>query len=461
MTALNLLWTDVRILVVDTGRLWWRLLPQLLGVYLLGWLGFQLSLKVATLAGNVSAWLALGIFAVGFLTQLTAIVVMLRLAGRELGIAELIPDDEREEEEREDSLTHLLAVTLLPFLGIYAAFGQVQQAASRLAVEQFSRNGIFGSDQTILGVLNHAATSHPVRLGLILVAIYVVRRGVDELHERTEVRALGLLVALLESFFLLVVIMGGIRVWQEVKLWLADRALAAWLGSVRDALARVLAVFQIDLPQLLLSVGHFLSTQAWPVFLDVVGQPIVWLAVAALVYGSRASSLAELWRTGVPLGRRLPGVGRIAGRTERVAARRYGPRPVGIQRVLSELRGALFGDLDDKYLPTFHSIRLVLRAGGIFLGALVLVYALQAIAKNYLEWLLDLLAGGHQIDFWIVAGPVVDLLPNLILEPVRICLLAVAFRRCLELFRARSEAAGAALRDQPAPAPPLLAGAGT
>ncbi|WP_344017333.1 hypothetical protein, partial [Microlunatus capsulatus] len=37
--------TDVRILVVDTGRVWWRLLPQVLGLYLLGWLGSQVALR--------------------------------------------------------------------------------------------------------------------------------------------------------------------------------------------------------------------------------------------------------------------------------------------------------------------------------------------------------------------------------------------------------------------------------
>ena len=37
-------WTDFRILVVDTGRVWWRLLPQILGLYLAGWLRSQLTL---------------------------------------------------------------------------------------------------------------------------------------------------------------------------------------------------------------------------------------------------------------------------------------------------------------------------------------------------------------------------------------------------------------------------------
>ena len=49
MNQLSGLWTDVRILVVDTGRVWWRLLPQVLGIYLLGWLGSELALKLAAI----------------------------------------------------------------------------------------------------------------------------------------------------------------------------------------------------------------------------------------------------------------------------------------------------------------------------------------------------------------------------------------------------------------------------
>jgi hypothetical protein len=66
MRPLTLLWTDIRILVVDTGRVWWRLLPQVLTLFLLGWLGSELALKLAAIAGDVSAWLALAIFSLGF-----------------------------------------------------------------------------------------------------------------------------------------------------------------------------------------------------------------------------------------------------------------------------------------------------------------------------------------------------------------------------------------------------------
>jgi hypothetical protein len=48
------LWTDLRILIVDTGRVWWRLVPLIIGVYLLGWLGSELTLRIAVIAGDLS-----------------------------------------------------------------------------------------------------------------------------------------------------------------------------------------------------------------------------------------------------------------------------------------------------------------------------------------------------------------------------------------------------------------------
>jgi hypothetical protein len=39
--------TDLLVLVGETVRAWWRLLPQISTVYLLGWLGSELSLRLA------------------------------------------------------------------------------------------------------------------------------------------------------------------------------------------------------------------------------------------------------------------------------------------------------------------------------------------------------------------------------------------------------------------------------
>jgi hypothetical protein len=432
--------TDLRVLVVDTGRVWWRLLPQVLGLYLLGWLGSQLALRLAVWAGDASAWLALVLFALNFVALLVALVLILRLVGRELGIRSLIPAEESATDGRDESISRLLAVTLLPFLGLYAAFGQVTEAADTLVTEQTVRYGVLGSTETVLGVLNDAATQHPVRLLLVVVGVYVLRRAVDALHERTGRQLLGVLVAFIESVFILLVILGGIRLLQQARLWLEDRAVWGWGTGARDAVADVLARFAVDLPALLAAVASFVGDEVWPVAWEVVSQPVIWLAVAALIYGSQVLSLAELWRKGQTYVERIPGAGSFARRRDKVAARRIGPPPQGLRRVAGEAREAFFGDLDDKYLPTFHSLRLILRAGLVFLGSFVLVYAVLDSLTNYAETALHQVLGGHTVDFWLVWGPWVDLLGVLPFEPLRLCLLAVAFRRCLELFQQRTAA---------------------
>ena len=89
-----MLLTELRILIVDTGRVWWRQLPMIMGVYLLGWLGTELTVRVAVIAGDISPWLALVLFAFSFVWTLVAAIVILTLAGRELGIRQLLPEGE-------------------------------------------------------------------------------------------------------------------------------------------------------------------------------------------------------------------------------------------------------------------------------------------------------------------------------------------------------------------------------
>lgn len=436
MHPLTALWTDLRVLVVDTGKVWWRLLPRLMAVYLLGWLAFQVALKVAAFADGLSPWVTLVIFAAGFLTQLIAVVVMLRMAGRELGIGAMIPDGESAGDDRDSSVTHLLAVTLLPFLGLYAAFGEVNKAATRLTTEQFVKNGVFG-DQGLLGFFNSFVTEHPWRLAAILAGTYVVRRVFDHLHEHTGFRPLGVLVALVESFFILTVVLGGIRIWQVAKLWLSERAFVGWFAQAKDLVLDALSVISIRIPGILTRFATFVADEIWPLFWQELSQPIIWLAVAALVFGSQVMSVAELWRQGQPVRQKVAVVTPFASRAQKLAERRTGPPPAGVTKAALEFREAFLGDIDDKYLPTFHSVRLVLRAGAIFLGAFVLVYSLVAILKNYFEVLVLALIGGRDVSFWIVANPAIDLLLELPFEPLRLVLLAVAFRRCLELFRSR------------------------
>jgi hypothetical protein len=456
------LWTELRVLIVDTGRVWWRLLPIIVGVYLLGWLGSELGLRVAVILGDISPWLTLIMFAFSFVCTLAAAIVILTLAGRELGIRQLLPEDEREIDDRDTSITRLLGITLLPFLGMYAAFGQVAKAAERLITQQWIRYGFLSNQQTVVGALYDMATKHLGWLIAMLVGIYVVRRLLDFLAERTGLRVLGIVVVLIEAFFLLLVVTGGIRVLQTFGVWLNDRAVMQWLAAIKNALAAFFAIFKIDLPEILTRISAFITDTIWPVLVEVIAQPMLWLAVAALVFGSRVLSLAELWRTGQPYAARIPGMTVFARYGEKRAFRRLGSPPKGVRLAAARIQEAFFGDIDDKYLPTLHALRLVLRAGPIFLGAYIFVYSLVIILQNYLERSIHWLVGGHESQFWVRWEPLSALIQDALIEPVRLCLLAVAFRRCLELFAQRSAAsAPIEIEARPETHLPAMASAGS
>jgi len=456
------LWTELRVLIVDTGRVWWRLLPIIVGVYLLGWLGSELGLRVAVILGDISPWLTLIMFAFSFVCTLAAAIVILTLAGRELGIRQLLPEDEREIDDRDTSITRLLGITLLPFLGMYAAFGQVAKAAERLITQQWIRYGFLSNQQTVVGALYDMATKHLGWLIAMLVGIYVVRRLLDFLAERTGLRVLGIVVVLIEAFFLLLVVTGGIRVLQTFGVWLNDRAVMQWLAAIKNALADFFAIFKIDLPEILTRISAFITDTIWPVLVEVIAQPMLWLAVAALVFGSRVLSLAELWRTGQPYAARIPGMTVFARYGEKRAFRRLEPPPKGVRLAAARIQEAFFGDIDDKYLPTLHALRLVLRAGPIFLGAYIFVYSLVIILQNYLERSIHWLVGGHESQFWVRWEPLSALIQDALIEPVRLCLLAVAFRRCLELFAQRSAAsAPIEIEARPETHLPAMASAGS
>lgn len=432
------MFTDVRVLAVDTVRVCWRLFPQILTIYLLGWLGTNLALKIAVIVGDVSGWVALAIFAFSFLSTLVAVVLILRLCGRELGIWNMMPPEESIVDDRDSSLTRMLAVTLLPFLSLYAAFGQVNEAAGRLLTEQLFRNSVFGPD-SVLDVVRSVATDHPWRLLLILLVVYSVRRVLDVVHERTHIRVFGLAVALLESFFILVFIFGGFVLVNRAKSWLGDRVFNAWIDGVQRGVSSLLSLIHLRLPALLARAFGYLTDEIWPVLWPVISQPIIWLAVASLVFGSQVLSLAELWRKGQPIASRVPGASTFARRADKLAWRRIGPPPSGVARVAVEVKEAFLGDVDDKYLPTFHSIRLVLRAGAVFLGSYVLLYTALIVIQNAVLRFLRFLVGGRPVEFWVIYDPLIDLLQMLPWELLRICLMAAAFRRCLEVFQLRGE----------------------
>lgn len=420
MNAVEQWWGDIRDLTLQSVRVWWRVLPRLLTWAILGWLGYQLSLQIAGRLAAHWPWLAMGVFALGFVATLAAAVVSLRIVGDELGVPALVAqqaaDQDRDEPEGEAaSMTRVLALTLLPFLGIYAAFGYTDdRAAAMLALDYGRTAGL--SEDIMLRLDPLASTRATITVLAIVVGAYIVRRVLDLVHDRVGWRVLGFAVAAFEAFFLLVAIFAGQRLFRFLVNWLESRQLVTWILDDLAPLAQIAR--ELRLPQ----VWSFFVEHVWSPLADVLVEPVVWLALAALVLGSRFASIADLWRQG------------HTGHQNRLARIRNNH---GLRRVALETQEALLGDIDDKYLPTWWSLRLIVRAGLAFLASYVVVYAVVAAAKTGLISLIRFLVGGHDFAFWASFDPVIGLVDAVAVEPLRLVLLAVAYRRCLQRLDAR------------------------
>ncbi len=417
-----------------TVRVWWRLLPHLVCLSLLGWFGFQACLRVAAIAAPANAFVALFIVSAGLLSVLAATVACLAIAGRLLHMEELSP-----EVRVTQPVLQQVAVTILPFLGIYAVFNTVQRAADRLVTNAVLVNGL-GSDGLTDKLNPLSSLENGVELVVIVVVAYLVRRGLDLLHERTGIGALGLGAAFIEGFFMLLVILSGSKLLATGWSWLGDRAVAGWLQVPWDGLRAVGDLIRIDLPQIVADAWTFVVETAWPAVVTAVGAPVLWLAVAALVYGTGVLSLAELWRKGRPLTAAVPLTRRQQRRAHLAEARLATGSGRG-RRLGLELSEAFLGDVDDKYLPTLQSLRLILKAGVPTLSSLIVLYAVTQVLGDLVEAGFVLAIGGRPLTAWLGLEVVAGALRVAVVEPLRVSLLAVTFGVCLERFRAQAGAA--------------------
>lgn len=427
-------------LISGTVRVWWRLLPKLAAIYLLGWFGYQVSYRASAFVAPHQAFVALFIVSAGLICILTSTIVCLTVIGRELHLERIAP-----EVRVEQPLFEQLAVTILPFLGIYAVFNYVQAAAENLVLNSIVVNGL-GSDGLLASLNPLSSLNNGMVLVAVVVGAYLLRRGLDVAHERTGIRLLGLGAALIEGFFMLLVILGGTRLITRASWWLSDRAFWGWFEPAGNGLHALGEMLHVDLPAIVLSGWYFVVDVAWPASVAAVGEPILWLAVAALVYGTGVLSLAELWRKGRPLRSSVP-LTRAQARQAHLAEVQMAGSRGRARRVGLEISEALFGDLDDKYLPTIQSLMLIVRSGVAFLGSFIVLYAVVRTLADGIDYLFALVIGGQTFEAWVGIEPVAEMITVAITEPIRLVLLAVTYQLALERFRSRASV------RLPAPAP--------
>jgi hypothetical protein len=417
-------------LATGATGVWLRLLPRLIALTLLGWVAYHGAVFLGAELAQYSVWLLIPALSLGVVFRLATVVIALRSVATELGAPALlrqVAPEEAVDDDRDHSLSRLLGITLLPFLAVYAAFGYVDSFARDVVLLSTYR---FGPGELLRG-LNplDSATTAAITIALVVV-LYVARRLLERWQERTGALFPALLAALVEASGLFVVLLSAFRLVEGARLWLGDRRVAQWWQASLDWATGWL---HFDLPELVQRTWAFLAGTIWPVLWDVLSQPLAWLTLAALVFGSRVVTLGDVLHTG-PVS---DGTG-VVGRAERLRlaiAQAEGPR-----RALLRVQQTLVGDVDDKYLPTWRSLRLVLHGGWAFLGAYVLLFSLVGFLG---EWSVDAVKtaiGGQPVSLWINVIPFLNLLPDVLGMSLQLALLGAAFVRILQLRSPDAEA---------------------
>ncbi|MFT4109484.1 hypothetical protein [Propionicimonas sp.] len=433
--SLGRLWDELALLVIRTGRTLGRLAAPVLGLMLLGWSANELSILLASEVSSVLPWLVIVILAVGMVLQLASILALLRLVAVHLGIPAMLKRASVETEEddgRDTGPVQLLTITLLPFLAIYTTFGFVSDYASDLVKLAGVRKGYADFMIAMNPIENPTVLAWTI--GFLVVG-YGFKLIGDRWRERTRFPLLvGVVEILVEATVALLVLLVAFRIWEQVVLWADDRVFRQWLD---DGVAQLASLVHLDLPAFLTQTWAFWAGTLWPVLFDGFTRPLLWLAMAGLVFGTKVLSLADVWRLGEPPGEQP------ARRGARTLARlRVDSENVrGIRQFALTAQELFLGTVDETILPAWQSLRLVLRAGWPFLGAFVIAFTLVDTAGDQLNHLALHLVGGHPIDFWLRLLPLVDLVKLVLVMGVLWVLLAVAYTRALSIFAAQASEA--------------------
>jgi len=385
------------------GQLLWRHWPALLALYLAGTLGRYAALEVAGFVGAYSAIAGALLFPLAILARLVALVAMLlvlRDGMVRLGVLAPIPADRS---GRRRAFVDALLAGILPFVAFYAAWGYLREDAAAYFSRLLEVNtGLIAED--ILGGAERAGDGAvgELSLGPVTIAIIVAAFAGRWLWKRYRSRlpqafaALAVYLEVLWVYLSVTLIADALRIVTE---WVQDRQAMVWLADVREWVGAQLA-----------PVAWVWDAVEWALgeVGGIVLLPIAWLTIAGVIYGQAVA----------PQTARLGGV--VAAR----ARARFDTLP---SRLRARLRD-IWSDLVSRFQPIGRALLLMWRAGPVLIGSYILLFTVVLALGAVLELGITRVIGPQELGgFWMVNAPLIFLFVPLVIEPLRVVLVASAY----------------------------------
>ncbi len=405
-------------LVSDAAALWWSRLLPLITTYVVGFALHLLGLRLSVLLGPGHQILATLAFVLAVLAQVGALVLMLWLC--------------RPPQDRETALD-VAALAIGPFLAVYALWGLVEDEVYALFAANIAVNGGAGPDQWSVNL-----RWWQLYLGLA-VGAWLLRQVVAAVTRRRRRRPWLLLGVVLEGVWTFASALAALALLRQVVGWAASRAVwqglvGGWYGFLA-ILPDLQLPFALTLPEALHSLVGWLVGTLLPGLAQAVLLPLVWLALATVVFGWREVDARPV-ADGTVLDR-LPGRGATG--------------PWG--SLLHRTGLLLTGDLRTKYLPVLRAFRLLWATGPAFLAAYLVVATAVGTLRSWGELSLARLLGPRDPYVALAWSWAEELVIGAVFTTVAVALYAAAARRTMRTDLTEGAAPAATGPDHPTAAP--------
>jgi len=431
--------------LVLTGKLWWRFWPQLTLLVLIGILLNDQLLLLSVHVGFVDSSLGFAALTLVVLTKLIVTVLGFLLmrpalpavaAARALSTGAAVPITGPEDaaaggspatspapvppaavtrRQRLAGFATTLTIALVPFFAYYAAWGLLEDT-----IREYS---ILGLDLAPFGESGNLLDAIGARwLVVSVVATWILRRLFKALRDRTDAPVWKLLIVLCETNWVFIGLFVLSQWKDEAIAWVASGTAWEWLNRIwQSVLTPISTAFAAAEP--VEWAPPDATTVATGLFFYAL-LPLIWLVLAALIYGHDLGGDPGWMRH-----RRLE---------------RIGSRYAALPKFIRDFIGHFVNGYRSRYLPVANSIRLALHADLALLLILVVGWRAIGWAADWLWMGATHLIGPHPINLAqlfvdglsLLLGDLSGTTPGILVEPLRMCLVAAV----LEIAFARSQA---------------------
>jgi hypothetical protein len=423
-------------LLAHVVRLLQRRWAPLLFWLTLGYLLHDLALRASAWLAQRHQWLGFGGLAVGVLVTLSTTIMMFH-AARSALVSVDAPHGERPAllvgVTRTRRVVDAIGETILPFLVVYGAWGLFAEEVRTWGIH------VLNQDLTAVGTVDvfRDVTGAPL---IVAIVAWLLRAALERVRDHeaagdrvltdhaagvrvVEVRtpatpALNVGVAFFETTYMFFGLVSVSALASQAWSWLTSRV--AYV-ALRDTIASAVAWVDGWLP----GVSLPWLTGAWAWLTERIGDdvadglvlPLVWLVIAAGVYGEDMSREETV----------------VAGSRWRGVEARLRRLPRRVRR----LADLFTREVRDKWTPLANGLRMALAAGPLLFLTFCLVYVLVEAAVEWAFVGLTHLIGPHPWDWWWPRLAVLWFAGDAVHEMLRIAVLAATYDLCRERLRRR------------------------